>query len=205
MALHGVDLSAYQPNCNWPQVRQSGLVDFVYSKASEGTGYVSDAFAHHHDGCKTVGIPFGAYHFFQFAQDPYVQAEHFLSAISGLEGQLLPMVDVEAGSMEGVSLHSLSFVKLLGTFTAIVEDELRLGKMLIYTGWDFWNSQMEGTDAFSGHPLWVAAYGSPPAPVPNGFHTVTIWQNTDSYHVPGIGIVDGDELLVPLSTITRPQ
>lgn len=205
MALRGVDLSAYQPNCNWPLVKASGLVDFVYSKASEGTGYVSDEFAHHHDGCKSVGIPFGAYHFFQFAQDPKEQARLFLTAISGMQGQLIPMVDVEAGSMEGVTLHTPSFVNSLGTFTDTVENALRLKSMLIYTGWDFWNSQMKGTDTFMGHPLWVAAYCAPPAPVPNGFHTVTIWQNTDSYHVPGIGTVDGDELLLPLSAITRPQ
>ena len=36
--------------------------------------------------------------------------------------------------------------------------------MLIYTDWDFWNSHMQGSDAFAGHPLWVAEYNRDPAP-----------------------------------------
>ncbi|MCK6592335.1 MAG: hypothetical protein L6Q76_32680, partial [Polyangiaceae bacterium] len=40
VTVEGIDVSGYQPNTNWPQVKASGRV-FAIVKATENTGYVN--------------------------------------------------------------------------------------------------------------------------------------------------------------------
>ena len=55
---------------------------------------------------------------------------------------------------------------------------------------------MGGTDAFSGHPFWVAEYNNDDAPtLPNGMTQWVLWQYSSSGTIPGIaGRVDLDKL-----------
>lgn len=122
------------------------------------------------------------------------QARHFLQTIDGLEGQLLPMVDVE--EMPGTALELRECEKLLGAFLDIVDDTLHGKRSLLYTFLSFWNQDvdthgarigMNGSDAFAGHPLWIAEYNSDAAPeLPRGWNAWAIWQHTSSSYVDGI-------------------
>jgi lysozyme len=196
IGLVGGDVSEYQGAISFGQVKASGKVGFMYLKATEGL-YMCDAkYSEYHAGAKVNGLPTGAYHFLHFATDPVAQANHFLSTISGREGELLPMVDVESASEPASSMSSAAMVGRLGAFVDTVDAKLRGKRMLIYTGYDFWKTNMCGSDSFNGHPSWCAAYGDPPAPVAPGWDKTTIWQNTDALSVPGIvNPVDGDILL----------
>jgi lysozyme len=196
MSLIGCDVSEYQAHISFGQVKASGKVEFMFLKATEGMTLYDSKYGEYHDGAKVNGIPTGAYHFFHFATDPVAQANHFLAMIAGREGTLLPMVDVERASEPRVALSARDSVGRLGAFTDIVDAKLRGRKTIVYTGLSFWNDTLGGSDSFKGHPVWPAAYGAPPAPVPNGWDKSTIWQNTDSLSVPGIlNPVDGDILL----------
>jgi lysozyme len=196
MSLVGCDVSEYQGTISFGQVKASGKVGFMYLKASEGLHMYDAKYPEYHDGAKVNSIPTGAYHFFHAATDPSVQANHFLSAISGREGSLLPMVDIEALSMPATGMSAREVVGRLGAFLDIVDGKLNGKRSLIYTGYSFWNDVLQGSDSFAGHPSWVAAYGEPPAPVVTGWAKTTIWQNTDALSVPGIAApVDGDILL----------
>jgi lysozyme len=196
LSIVGADVSEYQGDISFGQVKASGKVGFMYLKATEGLTLRDAKYSEYHDGAKVNAIPTGAYHFLHFATDPVAQANHFLAAISGREGELLPMVDVENASESSAVMSAASMVGRLGAFVDTVDEKLRGKRILIYTGYDFWKMNMGSSDSFAGHPLWTAAYCEPPAPVAPGWGKSTIWQNTDSLSVPGIvNPVDGDILL----------
>lgn len=192
--MNGIDISEYQGEIDFAAVQASGKVQFVYAKATEGLRTNDACFVRNHDECKRTSIPFGAYHFFHFGEDPESQASHFLQAIEGYRGQLLPMVDVEGGGQDRVT-DLAALTHALAAFNAKVE--AAIGKpIVIYTDYGDWNGFMQGTDAFSGHPLWIAEYNSDAAPtLPGGWSDWKIWQYSSSGSIPGIsGNVDCDRL-----------
>lgn len=216
--IYGVDVSTYQGEIDWKAVADAWrdkdkesptygqVLGFAFMKATEGTNYVDDRFIPNHDGAKAAGVPFGGYHFFHFGQDPIAQAEHFLSVTYNRGGEVIPMVDVEGGGQDGLTdLHMLEF--RLSQYNMRIERSLGGGqKIIIYTDYGDWNGFMQGTDAFSGHPLWIAEYNNDPAPtLPHGFSSCVIWQFTDHAKIVGIqGNVDEDVLEAPdLSAILR--
>lgn len=205
MELSGIDVSEANGVIDWEKVKESGEVEFVYAKATEGRTIQDARFKENHDGCKKAGIPFAPYHFFHFGSStPEDQAANFLSVINGYEGHLLPMVDVEGASQDhikdvGVMVHRLS------QFLQIVEKTLGGKKMIIYTGYSWWQDVMNGTDCFSGHPCFVAAYNhTPDEDTPHGWKKFSLWQFSDKRSIPGApGHVDGDVSEVPLLDLSR--
>lgn len=182
--MTGIDVSDFQPSVDWSAVAHDAAVGFVYAKATEGTDYTASTFAANHDGCKAQGIAFGAYHYFRPYADPNAQAQHFLTVIDGYEGQLLPAVDVEVTD----AVAAATVLARLATFIRDVETTLGGKRMVIYTGYAFWQNTMGGSDDFAGHPLWLAEYNGDAAPtLPDGWQTWALWQFTDAAQVAGIG------------------
>jgi lysozyme len=200
--IPGIDVSAWQGAIDWKQVASSG-VKWAYAKATEGTASVDGYGEQNIIAAKGAGVPIGSYHFFRPKMDPKAQAEFFLATTQNRRGTLTPMVDVETPGLDADA-----YVDALGVFVETVEGAI--GRfMLIYASYAFWNEQLAGSDAFSGHPrLWVAAYSdgdpeNPNAVLPSGWKSVTAWQYSSSLQVPGIaGNVDGDRLYLPLSELT---
>lgn len=193
--LHGVDVSYAQGAIDWRRVGMSGLVDFAYIKATEGLHLVDEQLGANHDGAKKAGIPFGVYHFFHFGIDPVAQAQHFLGATNGVHGKLLPVVDVEGGGQDHVT-DLPTLIANLSAFVRTVDATLGGKRTMIYTDYGDWNGFMAGTDAFAGHPLWIAEYNHQAAPsLPQGWSDWSVWQHTSGAIVPGIpGHVDADVL-----------
>lgn len=191
--MKGIDISTFQGTIDWGAVAQSQQIGFAYVKATEGGSFVDDQFARNWKTSALRGVPRGAYHFFRFAIDPLKQADHFVSVISPTKGDLLPMVDVEVD--DGV-ISVDAKVDALSTFIVRVEKALGGRHMVVYTGYGFWNGSMGGSDAFSGHPLWIAEYNDDAAPaLPAGWNDWLIWQYSDAGRVPGINAnVDLDRL-----------
>lgn len=206
--LHGLDVSwAQGTKIDWDAVHRSGLAGFVYARATNAANPADDDenFVRNHDECKRLGIPFGAYHFFQFPVPAADQAAHFLSVIDGREGTLCPAVDVEEGSGRGASVAQM--IANLSAFIGIVEHALGRA-MVIYTNRDMWNSVLGGSDAFAGHRLWVAnfTYNPDTAPaMPAGFPDWTVYQYSDKGQLPltegSPGTVDLNVLKAPLANI----
>ena len=194
--LQGADISTYQGRCDFAALKPS--VSFLYAKATEGANYVDDSYPYNAATAHLRGIPFGAYHFFRFGEDPTQQAEHFLHASCFKKGDyLVPMVDVEANDDEGATMDVADRIAALATFNKIVE--AASGKLnIIYTMAGFWDdpNTMAGSADFSGHPLWVANFANPNGPaLPQGWNEWLIWQYNDEGQLPGIeGYVDLDQL-----------
>ena len=56
--VHGIDVSKYQGDIDWPRVRSSGT-SFAYIKATEGGDVADDRFAENWDGAARAGVQLG--------------------------------------------------------------------------------------------------------------------------------------------------
>ena len=98
--IHGIDVSFYEPNIDWATVKGTGLANYAFIRA--GQGIVADThFGRHREGAKSVGIPWGAYWFYDpryRTVNPKRQAEKFVETLGGDLGELPLVIDIEAYS-----------------------------------------------------------------------------------------------------------
>ena len=90
----GVDVSAYQGNVDWTELRRQG-VEFAFIKATEGSGMADRCFEENWKNAQTAGVPAGAYHFFSYDSPGETQAENFMAQVPVTPGALPPVVDIE--------------------------------------------------------------------------------------------------------------
>src|SRR5690606_27434896 len=75
--VHGVDVSKYQGDIDWPELRRHGA-SFAFIKATEGADHADVAFRRNWDGAANAGIPRGAYHFYYWCSTARDQAAWFI-------------------------------------------------------------------------------------------------------------------------------
>jgi lysozyme len=181
--LKGLDVSSYQGIVDWSAVASAGY-SYAYIKATEGLTLTDPQFSRNWQVSKQRNICRGAYHFFHFGDDPIAQADFFINCANPQAGDLPPVVDVE--TTDGIT-DVTQLVQKLSAFIVEVENALSGKKMVIYTYYGFWNASMNGSDAFSGHPFWIAEYNSDETPtLPNGWTDWLIWQHASNGTVTGI-------------------
>jgi len=181
----GIDVSLYQGIINWASVKSQKT--FAFIKATQGNSITDPKFSTNWSGAKAVGIPRGAYHFYQFRFDPISQANLFCSKLVTDKGELPPVVDVE----DTATPANASQLKL---FIDTVTSSLGI-RPIIYTGsWWWTNARWGGSVPWAkDYALWVAYYSLTAAvPVlPTDWKTYQYWQYTSSGVVAGIsGNVD---------------
>jgi lysozyme len=194
MAHYGIDVSHWQGEINWRDVKAAGK-RFVILKATEGTGFVDSRFKRNWAEAKKQGLSVGAYHYYRPGWDSDAQAAHFYDTVGELAGSdLIPWLDVEdlKPSMNGRPVSVASFMgPMLDTLVRM--EELFGTRVGVYTGLWFWN-QLPYRD-MGDRPLWVAYWYSDQKPgkpkLPNGWSDFQIHQYTSRGRVPGIsGNVD---------------
>ncbi len=203
----GTDVSNYQPSVNWTTVKNAGIA-FAWSKATEGTSYVSPSFASQMAGAKAVGIPIGAYHFSRPSSHPNItgtnsadsEAAHFWGVVSnyvkGGGSYLVPMLDWEdARATNGTGLTTSQMSQWVNQWCNTVSNYAKATgitlKPIVYTG--VWFSQPSSgptnypglNTTVTGWPCWIAAYngqnpqtGGPSSSYP--WSTWNVWQYADT-------------------------
>lgn len=186
--ISGVDVSYYQGNVSWSQVKGAGR-QFAFVRISDGLNHPDTKWAQNWPGTKAAGLVRGAYQFFRPSQDAGLQAQMVLdklAAAGGLQpGDLPPVLDLE--SADGLA-SSTVVTKAKAWLNKI---EAAIGqKPIIYTA--AFMSSVIGT-SFGGYTLWVANYGTTCPTMPSGWTDWQFWQNADDGSVAGIaGGVDTD-------------
>jgi lysozyme len=205
----GIDVSHWEGEIYWKTVRDSGLVEFAIIKATDGADFVDPKFAANKSGAIAAGMPWGAFHFFQPAEDPVAQANWFVQHVGencpvyvcDSEAHLLATLYTEpvARRLRGLPLRTTPrtlWTRLTGV-SGLVDDtklfldavEAQTGrKPAIYTSPYFWNTYMVPNPTWaSDYDLWVAHWTTNPQPtLPNGWTTWKFWQYTDNGVIPGI-------------------
>ncbi|WP_298844751.1 GH25 family lysozyme [Clostridium sp.] len=147
--MKGIDISSYQQNVDFVKVKNSGI-EIVYIKATEGITYNNPLLESQYNGAMEAGLKIGFYHYVK-ANDPILEAKHFLSAIAGLSADCKYVIDVEEAS-ERTTTQISSNVRLFANYLISNGKEV-----CIYTNDNFYSTYLD--NSVKNIPLWVAHYG----------------------------------------------
>lgn len=183
----GIDVSEWQSEINWNQVKSSG-VEFALIRTSFGKEFydkqTDKMYLENVRGAKSVDIPIGAYHY-SYAKntdDAIKEANFFISRLRGYQWEYPVFFDMEDPSMENLEKETLT--NIARTFV----DTVRAAGYYVglYVNLNWANNKLD-MRRLSGIDIWIAQW-----------HTnceykglYSVWQYTNSGHVNGInGRVD---------------
>ncbi|KIC11916.1 glycoside hydrolase [Leisingera sp. ANG-M1] len=185
--VHGIDVSRYQGEVDWRQVRRAGVA-FAYIKATEGGDHTDPRFRENWQGARSAGLPRGAYHYYYFCRPAAEQARWFIKHVPRDANALPPVLDMEWNHRSRtcklrpdgatVRAEARKFLNIL---------ERHYGKRpVIYTTVDFYRDT--GIGQLSGTEFWLRSVAGHPREVYSG-KAWSFWQYTGTGQVPG---VEGD-------------
>lgn len=183
----GIDVSVYQGDINFEQVKAHGI-EVVYIRAGEGSGYIDSRFEQNYEKARNAGMKIGYYHYVTAVntEEAARQAEFFYSLIKGKTIDCYPAMDFESfGGLSKAEVNEIArtyietLSRLLGYSAAIYTD--------VYNIETLWDS------SFSAYPLWVAEYGTGTPENIGAWDDWSGFQYSDRGNVSGIyGNVDLD-------------
>lgn len=188
----GVDVSAYQGDIDWKQVKASGI-DFAIIRLGyrgyESGKLVEDAYARKNlEEAAAAGLKVGAYFFSQALNEKEVDEElEFMLEMLGEQYLAMPLVldwEIPTANARSARMNKETLTRLQLHFCKKVSD---LGyKPMIYFNWHQ-SENLYDLHALEEYPFWLALYQDRMT-YP---WDVEMWQYTSSGKVPGIpGPVD---------------
>ena len=190
MTRQGVDVSRWQGEIDWEQVKASGI-DFVIVKAggSDAGFYTDKYFEKNYAGAKAAGLMVGAYYFVGkyciSALDGSADAQRFLKICEGKTFDLPLFIDIETTPFD----RKRGATDAVIAFCDVIE---KAGYMSgVYASKTSGFADRLEDSRLSNIIHWVAQYNNKCTYQGN----YLIWQKTSKGRVPGInGNVDLDEI-----------
>lgn len=175
--MKGIDVSNYNKNINWQNVKNAGF-DVVYIKATEGTTYVDPIFNDHYYGANSAGLTIGFYHFLTGLSAPETQAENFYNNIKGKNIGLRACIDAESTGYD-INDYIRRFIARFSKLSSL--------PIVIYTS-AYYARDNISSDIKNNYPLWVAHYGVAPwgSNINTGFKNVIGHQYTSNGTISGV-------------------
>ena len=150
--MKGFDISSNNSYIDFEQAKAEGY-EVCFIKATEGTSYISSSLHDQYNRARNCGFKIGFYHFVN-TSDANEQANHFLSAISGLTADCKYMIDIEDDTIFNISTASSITRKIADILIAN-------GKIpCLYSGDYFYRDVLNSS--VKDIPLVVAKYGGIP-------------------------------------------
>ncbi len=178
--VRGIDVSRYQDDVDWTEVKGAGI-SFAFIKATENDDIVDRQFLRNWRGAAAAGVLRGAYHFFHVCEPGAAQAAHFIRTVPRDPDALPPVVDLERSSACERMPSVKTFRREAGVFLRRVEPAYGK-KPILYASLEIYESYLKG---WSEDRLWITeADGSPKFPDDQRF---LFWQYSARGQVPGIG------------------
>ncbi|OBZ92069.1 glycosyl hydrolase [Pararhizobium polonicum] len=177
LAVHGVDVSRWQAEMDWPKLRTQGA-NFAYIKATDGGDHLDPMFKTNWKRAKDAGLKRGAYHFFYWCRTAGEQADWFIRNVPRDPDALPPVIDVEYNG-ESSCKYRLSRAKTLEKMQVFMDKlERHYGKRpVIYTAPDFYRDNLTGE--FKDYPFWLRSVAAHPSQVYPGRKWL-FWQYSGS-------------------------
>jgi lysozyme len=187
--VHGIDVSYYQGNIDWPQVKADGTT-FAYIKATEGGDYADPKFERNWEGAKEAGIQRGAYHFYYFCRPVEDQIAWFEQHVPRDPDALPPALDMEWNPQSKTCKIRPPRQKILADMQVFLTAmEHYYGKRpVIYSSVDFHRDVLEGQ--FPDYPFWLRSVKAYPSRryADRRWH---FWQYTEKGSLAGVtGLID---------------
>lgn len=182
-AVKGIDVSRYQGNIDWKQVRAAGH-EFAFVKATEGAALVDPKFRKNWKNARKHGLVRGAYHFYRPAVHSSEQAELFLQQVDLKPGDLPPVLDLEVTDGRPPAIIRKGVLNWM----KIVEEKTG-ARPILYTMSSFARDNLG--KPIGSYPLWIASLRKRAPRTPRGWGKWTFWQYSHTGRVRGItGPVD---------------
>lgn len=161
MAVHGVDVSRWQGEIDWPKLRTQGA-NFAYIKATDGGDHLDPMFKKNWRKAKEAGLKRGAYHFFYWCRTAGEQADWFIRNVPREAGALPPVIDVEYNG-ESSCKRRLSRARVLEKMQVFMDKlEAHYGQRpIIYTAPDFYADNLSGE--LLNYPFWLRSVAAHPS------------------------------------------
>lgn len=178
--VRGIDISSHNGMINFEGVA-SDSIEFVFIKASEGTGFRDPNFSINYEKAHRAGLRVGAYHYFRFDEEGRPQAVQFLKTIGNRSLDLGVAIDVEEhGNAKGVDDATIK-----SRLTDMIEYlNMRGYRTTLYSNTDGYYQYL--SPQFEGMPVWICSFYEDPFEQDFSF-----WQYSHSGKVKGIeGKVD---------------
>jgi len=175
--VHGVDVSRWQGEIDWPMLRTQGA-NFAYIKATDGGDHLDPMFKTNWNRAKAAGIKRGAYHFFYWCRVASEQADWFIRNVPRDPDALPPVIDVEWNGQSNCK-QNISRARVLEKMQVFMDKlERHYGQRpIIYTAPDFYEDNLQGQ--FQDYPFWLRAVAQHPSKVYPGRKWV-FWQYSGS-------------------------
>ncbi len=197
----GIDVSKYQPNINWKEVKESGVEFVIIRMGYRGYGsgkIVEDPyFRQHLKGAKDAGLKVGIYFFSQAIDEKEAveEASACLNAIAGYRLDYPIFFDSEyANSAKSGRADKLDKGTRTACAVAFCETVRNGGyKAGVYASSSWFRHQLSYS-ALSNYVIWNAHYGVSASPI-----SCHIWQYTGNGRVKGVYDHKGNMIAVDLN------
>ncbi|MBR6746772.1 MAG: hypothetical protein IKL83_05280 [Muribaculaceae bacterium] len=182
--IRGIDISAHNGVIDFEKVKNAGY-QFAIIKATEGTDFKDAMFIDNLRQARQAGLKVGAYHFFRFDTDGYLQALNLLHSLRHRKLDFPIAIDIERfGNPDG---HQASIIisRLQDMITCLEKEGVDI---ILYSNKDDYDKYLKGK--FDNYPLWICTFTEPE---PN--------LNWDIWQYSHRGKIDGIKGDVDLNTI----
>ena len=191
MSIRGLDVSEFQGEVDWEQVKAAGY-KFAMLRAGYGYNTIDKQFRRNASECNRIGLPVGVYWFcYAFSPEKAVQeADGCIDIISEYRLDYPVCYDIEQASADYIEKQGVSFTPALAknvvkSFCDRIETKGYYA--MFYTNRNFLDTYL-GTELSKRYAYWYARYADRFDGTDCG-----IWQYTSTGSVPGItGNVDLD-------------
>ncbi len=187
-AIHGIDVSHHNAQINWDKLKKANSdgvkIDFVFMKATEGATHMDRQFKRNWQEAQRVGMPRGAYHFYNPRVLSGLQAANFIAQVKLQKGDLPPVLDLEVSGRKPDDI----IIKGVANWLKLIENHYGV-KPIIYVNEHYYKKYIAGN--FDDYPLWLAGYSRTHINDLSENAHVLFWQHNEKGWVSGIkGFVD---------------
>ena len=178
--VHGVDVSHYQGEIDWPLLAEQDI-RFAFVKATEGSGFADGTFEANWSGARAAGLRTGAYHFFSYDSPAERQAANFISRVPVEADALPPVIDVEFyGDYAKHPAPTETVVQQLREMVDALAARYGTKPILYATGRAY---RLYLAQGFDDCDIWIRSVYTEPK-LPDG-RAWTFWQYTDKGRLRG--------------------
>jgi len=186
-AVTGIDVSSWQKEVDWQQVKESGvefvMIRFARRGTTEGGLYLDEYAMSHYAGARAAGLKIGGYIFSQAVsvEEAQEEAQYLLDAVSGLELDMPLVFDWELAQGE-TRTDAVDARTVTDCAIAFCEKIKAAGHTpMIYFNESLSRSRMY-LEELTDYDFWLAKYSD----TMNFPYRVDMWQYSDAGTVPGI-------------------
>lgn len=177
----GIDVSKHQGVIKWEEVAKDKKIKFVYIRATMGKGHKDTKYDRNIHEARKVGLKVGSYHFLTSKFSIDEQFRDFLAVAKPSDQDLIPMLDVEKGYLNGWSRKQIQ--DSVAKFSRLAKRYYGR-KPMIYSNVKFYNRNL--APRFNDHIIYIANYHRY-MPSIKGDRNHNLWQYSQHGHIRGIG------------------